>query len=245
MAWTKTQKAMVWGTAVVLVLAATTLFVLRHKIADQLMLAGGKRAIAKHIATPVDLTSYYLTSAGYFDLMTAFPAWKTVPRWFQVFDHVPLEIDGIMCLWGARSAQGGLVFPEQILDIAVNQKFETLYVCHGVYFSSPNKTPVYEVVFRYVDGSSVTNQLLYGSDVLDWNVKRSGTAKGPTGPHSKVAWEGGTFTPGKKEPLRFCLTAIENPQPSLEVTSLDLFSCKSRSAPCILAMTTGRSGLIK
>ena len=235
---------MVWGAAVVLVLAAAMVFVFRHKIADHLVLVGEERAIANHTATPVDLTGNFIASANYFDFLTT-PGWKTVPRWFQVFDHVPLEIDGIICLWGGRSAQGGLVFPEQVLDIGVNRKFQTLYVCHGAFFSSPNKTPVYEVVFRYVDGSSVTNQLLYGSDVLDWNVKRSGTAKGPTGPHSKVAWEGGTFTPGRKEPLRFCLTAIENPQPSLEVTSIDLFSCKSRSAPCILAMTTGRSGLMK
>jgi hypothetical protein len=245
MAWTKTKKAIGWGTVVLLVLVAATVFVSRHKIANHIILARGERAIANHIATPVDLTSYYGTSAYYFDLIMSVPAWQTVPRWFQVFDNVPLEIGGMICLWGERSAKGGVVLPEQVLGINVNRRFETLYVCHGAFFASSDKTPVCEVVFRYEDGSSVTNQLLYGSDILDWNVKRSGTATGPTGPHSKLAWEGGTFTPGKKLPLRFCLTAIENPQPSLEVTTIDLFSCKSKTAPCILALTTGRSGLMK
>jgi hypothetical protein len=183
-------------------------------------------------------------SANYFDSLQTL-GWRSVPRWFQVFDHVPLDIDGIICLWGGRSAQGGLVFPEQVLDIGVNQRFETLYVYYGVFFSSPDKTPVCEGVFRYEDGSSVTNQLLYGADVLDWNVRRDRSKTAPNGPNSRLAWEGGTFTPGKKEPLRFCLTAIKNPQPSLEVTTIDLFSCKSQSAPCIQAMTVGRSGLMK
>ena len=35
------------------------------------------------------------------------------------------------------------------------------------------------------------------------------------------------------------------PQPSLEVKSLDLYSCKSKTAACILAMTAGQSGLMK
>jgi len=32
--------------------------------------------------------------------------------------------------------------------------------------------------FPLHDGSFVTNQVLYGADVLDWNVKRSRTAQG-------------------------------------------------------------------
>jgi hypothetical protein len=245
MAWTKTQKAIGWGTVVLLVLVAATVFFSRHKIANHIILARGERAIANHIVTPVDLTSHYVVPASYFDQITSVPAWKTVPRGFQVFDNVPLEIGGMICLWGERSAKGKLNLPEAVLDIGVNQKFETLYVYHGGFFSSPDKTPVCEVVFHYEDSSSATNQMLYGSDILDWNVKRSGTATGPTGPHSKLAWMGGTFTPGRNEPLRFCLTAIENPLPSLEVSTIDLVSCKNKTAPCILALTTGRSGLMK
>ena len=45
--------------------------------------------------------------------------------------------------------------------------------------------------------------------------------------------------------LRFSLTALTNPNPLSEVTSIDLYSCKTNSAGCIMAMTTGRSGLMK
>jgi hypothetical protein len=244
MAWTKTQKIFTWGTVSLVALAVVTLFVCRHRIAAHRVMAGGKRDIANHIVTPVDLTARYVVSADRFDTLNT-KAWRSVPRWFQVYANVPFNVDGIICLWGGRSAKGGLVLPEADPDIGVHQKFETLYVYHAAFFASPNNTPVYDVLFHYTDGSSATNQVLYGADVLDWNVKRSRAARGPTGSRSRVGWQGGTFTPGKNDPLRFTVTAIDNPQPDTEVTTIDLISCKSDSAPCILALTAGKSGLMK
>jgi RNA polymerase sigma factor (sigma-70 family) len=241
MAWTKAKTVIVTSVGVVLTGGITTILFLHY----QDPIVSGKRAIANHLATPIDLTAHYSTPASYFDQITEFPAWKSAPRGFEVYDHVPLEIGGQMCLWSSRATSQGLLFPEQFLDISVNQKFETLYIYHGAFFASPDKTPVCAVVFRYTDGSSVTNQLLYGADMLDWNYKRGRTGFAPTGTRSKLAWVGGTATPGKKEPLRFCLTAIENPQPDLEVATIDLFSCKLRTTACIMAMTTGKSGLMK
>jgi hypothetical protein len=207
--------------------STATVVLFRHAIQHSLTLASGRRAIANHLAVPVDLTAYYTTPASGFARITQFPAWKTVPLGFQVFDHVPLQIDGMFSLWGSGNAKTGLVFPEQVRGIKV-------------------KTPVCEVVFRYEDGSSVTNQMLNGDDFLEWQVSNSQRFARPTGPNSKLAWIGGSYSPKKKNtPLRFCLTAIENPQPSLEATSIDLYSCKSKTAACILAMTAGQSGLMK
>ena len=244
MPWTKTQKMIAWGTVVLVALVVVTLFVCRHRIAGHFVRVSGKRAIADHIVTPVDLTDRYVVSADRFDTLGTL-GWRSVPRWFQVYAHVPFDVNGIICLWGGRSAKGGLVLPETDPDIDVHQKFQTLYVYHAAFFASPANTPVYDVVFHYADDSSATNQVLYGADVLDWNVKRSGTAKGPTGARSRVGWQGGTFTPGKNDPLRFTVTAIDNPQPYTEVATIDLISCKSASAPCILAMTAGKSGLMQ
>jgi len=237
MPWTKAKKAVVWGIAGLLALVAVTLFLQRHQIANRMMVARGERAVANHIATPIDLTASYATQDQGWD----------IPWGFQVFNNVPLQIDGSMYLWGAGNAKSGVVFPEEIDGIAVNQKFDTLYVYHATFFAAPTKTPVYELVFRYDDGSSVTNQLLYGTDTLDFNSnsKNGKRVAGPTGPNSRLAWVGGSFTPDGKQPLRFCLTAIKNPQPATEVTSIDLFSCKTKAAAIILAMTTGPSGLMK
>jgi hypothetical protein len=239
MAWTNTKKAGVLGTVVLLAMVA---IVLRHKIANQIARADGRRAIANHMAAPLDLTGNYIRSTANFYKS---PIWKAVPIGFQVFDHVPLQIDGYMLLWGEGNAQSGAVFPEQVLGIPVNQRFETLYVYHCTFYGSPNNTPVYDLVFRYEDDDSVTNTIRYGVDTLDFNSPGGKKIKGPTGPNSKVAWVGGSFTPDGKRPLLFCLTAINNPKPFLKVTSIDLFSCKNKSAGVILALTTGRSGLMK
>jgi hypothetical protein len=239
MAWTNTKKAGVFGTVVLL---AMVVIVSRHKIANQIARAGGRRAIANHTAAPLDLTGSYMQSAS--DLHES-SMWEPVPIGFQVFNHVPLQIDGIMYLWGDGNAKMGADFPEQVLGIAVNRKFETLYVYHCTFFGSPNNTPVYELVFRYEDDYSVTNTIRYGVDTLDFNSPGGKKIEGPTGTNSKVAWVGGSFTPDGKRPLRFILTAINNPKPFLEVKSIDLFSCKNKSAGVVLALTTGRSGLMK
>ena len=244
MPWTKTKKLIAGGTVMLVALIAVTLFLCRHRIAAHLVVSGGERVIARHIVTPVDMTGRYMAAAYQFDSLNTL-GWRSVPIGFQVYAHVPFNVDGCTCLWGGTSAKGGLTLPEAALDIAVNQKFQTLYVYHAAFFASPDNTPVYDVVFNYADGSTATNQVLYGADVLDWNVKRSRNTKGPTGARSKVGWQGGTFTPGKNEPLRFTVTAIDNPQPYTEVATIELISCKSDSAPCILAMTAGKSGLMK
>lgn len=221
----------------------------RVNVSYKLVQSESTRAAITNVnpATPVDLTAYYTAPASGFDEITAFPAWKTVPRGFQVFDQVPLQIGGTICLWGGGNAEKlHIIFPERVSGIQLNRKFETLYVYHGAFFKSPTGTPVCAVVFRYEDGSSVIQYLRYGDDILDWIAKSNEEGViGPTGPNSRLAWVNGSFTPGKVEPLRFCLTALDNPKPSLQVTTIDLYSCKSWTAPCIMAMTTGQSGLMK
>jgi hypothetical protein len=239
---TNLKKAGVLGIVVLLAVAATTVFVFRHKIANQIAVAGGRRAVANHTAAPLDLTGNYIGSAANFYQSRI---WNAVPIGFQVFHHVPLQIDGYMLLWGEGNAKSGAVFPEEVLGIPVNQKFETLYVYHCTFYGSPNDTPVYDLVFRYDDDYSVTNTIRYGVDTIDFNTPGSVKNAGPSGANSKVAWVGGSFTADGKRPLLFCLTAIENPKPFLQVKSIDLFSCKQKSAGVILAMTPGRSGLMK
>ena len=165
-----------------------------------------------------------------------------------MFHHVPLQIDGIIYLWGAGNARAGAVFPEAVTGIAVNQKFETLYVYHCTFYDSPRNTPVYDLVFRYENGESATNTIQYGEDTMDFNTpggKPIKDIKGPTGHNTKIGWIGSSFSADGKHPLLFSLTAIKNPQPTLTVTSIDLFSSKKQSAGVILAMTAGRSGLMK
>lgn len=200
-------------------------------------------------AQPVDLTSTYLlplstlTNEHYF----ASSAWKSVPTGHQVFHNVPLEIGGQIRLWGEGRNDGYTDrFPKEIRDIAVNRKFETLYVYHGSGFRSPDGTPVWELVFRYEDGSSATNTLRFGADVLDWMVGgNEEPLRTPYATNSMIAWVGGQYSEKQNNRLRFCITALNNPHPDRLVATIDLISCRSKTAASILAMTTGPAGLMK
>jgi RNA polymerase sigma factor (sigma-70 family) len=261
MAWTKTKTGLVSGACVLLAASTATLIVLQEPIQHNIALAAGRRAIADHTATPINLTAHYTEPVSFFNQITEYPVSgagpvPVAPVGFQVFDGVPLQIDGAFFLWGRQNAAGGLVFPEKALGIEVNQKFQTLYVYNTAWFPSPDNTPVCQVVFHYDDGSMATNQLLYGSDIVEWaanSAKKANTPTGPkfktmndpTGPNSKAVWVGGTRSLGQNRPVRFCLTAIANPHPSLTVTSMDWFTCRSQTSACIIAMTIGRSGLMR
>jgi len=241
---TRTKKLIIWGTVVlVLGLVSLTLFLERQNIADHMMIASAERAVAKHIAIPVDLTGHYTSQASALENSSGY--WGEIPWEFQVFHHVPLQLDGMLCLWGAGNAKSGAVYPEQNLGIAVDQKFETLYVYHCTFYNSPKGTPVYDLVFRYEDGDSATNTMRYGIDTMDFNTPGGNNIKGPTGRNTKVAWVGSSFTQDGKHPLLFSLTAVANPRPSAKVTSIDLFSSKNQSAGIIFGMTAGPSTLMK
>jgi serine/threonine protein kinase len=202
----------------------------------------------EQIPVPIDLRGHLTTPASNFSQDKAFPAWGFVPIGLQTFHNVPFQIEGNICLYGQSNAVRGLSFPEKATGIPVNQKFATLYVYHATFFESPGGTPVYDIVFRYEDGSSATNRILSGEDVLDWYG--AGTTK-PTAARSKLAWhieahlaKTNTIT-NSVRPLQFCMTAVENPLPTALVESISLYSCKKQSAGCISALTRGPAGLMR
>jgi hypothetical protein len=199
---------------------------------------------ASTAAVPLDLTDFYGMKASVFDKITTYP-WPAVPRGSQTFANVPLEIGGAIMLWGERNSKNGLVFPEQITGIPLQRKFETLYVCHGAFFEGEAGTPVWEAGFHYDDGTSASDAIVCGGDVRDWFANRAEATLGPSGPRATLAWDGDGKYGERTQAIRFCLTAIANPHPEKEVTTIDLVSSKSQTAACILAITTGKSGLMK
>jgi len=191
-------------------------------------------------AIPIDLTRFYRMKASSFDSATQFP-WKAVPRGAQKFANIPLQLDGALFLWGERNATMGHDYPKQIAGIPLARTCETLYLYHAAFFEGPPGTPVCEIRFQYVDGLSATDRILCDEDVRDWFVKSGETRIGPAGKRSTLAWSG---TSEKGQSLRYCLTAVDNPRPAVAVASIDLVSCETRTAACILGITVGKAGLL-
>lgn len=197
----------------------------------------------KDAPVPLDLTKHLAMKGANFEKTTRY-AWKIVPHGEQTHANVPLKIDGTIFLWGKRNTDNGQKYPEKVEGIAVQQTFETLYVYHGAFFEGKTGTPVYEIVFHYEDGTTATDKILNGEDLRDWYGNRKLMPFGPTGKRSVLAWDADFKSGDQEQPVRFCLTAVENPYPMLEVETIDLVSSKGQTAGCILAMTPGKSGLI-
>ncbi len=196
-------------------------------------------------AVALDLSSHVQYKAESFKKSTSFP-WQGVPQGDQVMNGIPLKIAGCVFLFGKKNQQRlGQTLPEKVGGIEVKKKFETLYVYHTAFFEGKPGSPVYDVVFNYADGTSKSETILCIDDVRDWFINDPDEVKiGPSGKRSTLAWKGDGMMNNRKQGLRFCLTAVENPNPKLEVTTIDLVSSKGDTAGVILSLTPGKSGLM-
>ena len=194
---------------------------------------------------PLDLTGSYQTPASQFERIRSYP-WRVVPRGSQTLGNVPLAIDGMLCLWGEANAKSGAAFPEKVDDIPVRRKFDTLYVYHAAFHTSRDGSPVYHLTLQYEDGTSSMTTICYGAHVRDWWQTADERVTALTDSKSKMVWRGDHPDRKGESPitLRFFITSITNPRPSLEVKSISLVSAKGNSAGCILAMTTGPADLL-
>src|SRR5262249_18193831 len=130
-------------------------------------------------------------------------------------------------------------------DIPCQQKFETLYILHCVFFEAAKGEPAFGIILNYEDGKIQNDEILCGDDSKDWWVNDPNEPLGPSGKRSTLAWTGTGKANDRAQDVRFCLTAIENKHPDRLVKTIDLVSSKKQSAGVILAITLGKAGLLK
>ena len=193
-------------------------------------------------AQPLDLSRTYRATFERWE-KSSFP-WRAVPRGPLTLGNVPLDIGGMLPLWGEANAKRNMVYSERADDIPVNRKFETLYVYHATFFTSAEGAPVYDLNLLYADDSPTTITVCFGTHVRDWYQLPNERTSELADPQSKMVWRG-EHPDQPPIRLRFFITAIPNPKPALELKSLSLVSAKGNSAGCILAITTGAAGLLK
>jgi hypothetical protein len=201
-------------------------------------------AAAKGEPVALDLTKFLVMKPEQFEKIKSYP-WAVTPVGKHTFAGVPLEIQGATILWGKRNADRGQMYPETVIAIPVQQKFETLYILHCVFFEAAKGEPSFDIVLNYEGGETQTDTILNGEDSKDWWVNDPNEVLGPTGKRSTLAWKGTGKANGRDQDVRFCLTAIDNKHPERLVTTIDLVSSKKQAAGVILAITLGKAGLLK
>ena len=204
------------------------------------------RAAAAARGEPVtlDLSKYLAMKPEDFEKSKQYP-WPVTPRGKQTFAGVPLEIQGATMLWGKRNADRGQKFPEMLTDIPCQQKFETLYILHCVFFEAAKGEPAFGIILNYEDGKIQNDEILCGDDSKDWWINDPDEVPGPSGKRSTLAWTGTGKANDRDQDVRFCLTAIDNKHPDRLVKTIDLVSSRKQSAGVILAITLGKAGLLK
>ena len=193
---------------------------------------------------PLDLSKTLRMKAETFDKSKQHP-WPVVPRGEQTFAGIPVRIQGATMTFGQRNADNGLKYPETVTGIPCGQKFESLYIVHAAFYPGESGEPAFQVVLNYPTGEKQTDAILCGEDTRDWYIKEGEENLGPSGKRSTLAWTGTGKSGTRDQAVRFCITEISNKYPDRAVETIDLVSAKNQTAGCILAITLGKSGLLK
>jgi hypothetical protein len=218
------------------------------QVAKEAEAEAGIRAAKEQAATkdvvPLDLTKYLVMKPEQFAKSKTYP-WAVTPVGKHTFAGVPVEIQGATILWGKRNADRGQNYPKTVTDIPCQQKFETLYILHSVFFEAAKGEPSFYTVINYEGGKTQSDEILCGEDSKDWWVNDPNEMLGPTSKRSTLAWKGTGKANDRDQDVRFCLTAIDNKHPDRLVTTLDLVSSEKQAAGVILAITLGKAGMLK
>jgi len=166
---------------------------------------------------------------------------------------VPFDVRGVVML--RRLDPNGEAYqrlwahcPKQVNGIAIARRVRRLQVLHGA-FCRPvvdDGKAIGSFVWHYADGSQRETEIIYGRDVRDWwiggaqdlSYARSSGDRRSESERGRMVWRG--VNPVAKQAgatLRLYLTPYENPQPDLEVTSLDFVSKMTTAAPFLIALT--------
>jgi hypothetical protein len=124
--------------------------------------------------------------------------------------------------------------PERVEGIKVGAEFNRLRILHATVGSVADGTVIAKYVVRYRDKTFETVEVVYGQDVRDW-WHQDGD-KEPT--RGSVTWIGSNKAPkAAGRSLWLFLQTWKNPHPDKQVTSIDLVSTLTDSAPFVVAMT--------
>jgi len=194
--------------------------------------------------TCVDLSKYYtaqLTDSLNSPASVSENNLANLPKGRHVFSGVPFEVGGILQLSGKKVQEWGRKeYPEAINGIKLGKRCQRLHLLHGaggVY--DPEGLTIGKIVLYYADKSSREFEIENGIHVRDWwgNPKQTVTAK-----NSTLAWTGtnpalkkyGGPKPGS---LRIYKTTFENPQPDIEIATIDYVSAMGNSSPFLLGLS--------
>jgi hypothetical protein len=159
---------------------------------------------------------------------------EELPQGEQTLGGVQFRIADAMVRLAGRGQHGNL--PEKVEGISIAQRFDRLYLLHGVEWGTgrADGTTIGHYRVRYEDRSTEEIPIVLGEDVrCSWNLDQSKAAT-----RGRVVWTGmNVRTRSEGVTLRLYLSVWENPHPDKIVAQIDCVSTMTRAGPFCVAMT--------
>ncbi len=155
------------------------------------------------------------------------------------------DVRGVVMLWRVEPAGTAFQgmwdrYPKRVTGVTVGRPVQRLQVLHGVWSQTriQDGKAIGSFVWHFADGSHRETEILYGRDVRNWCQGGNSPDLQRECERGRVVWEGANPVANMKgETRRLYLTPYENPQPDIEVTSLDFVSKGTQAAPFLVAIT--------
>jgi hypothetical protein len=183
----------------------------------------------------IDLTKWYnATLTGTWHGTDAGNDFKSLPSGLQTFDDTKFDVRGFIQVRGPFN--GKELYPTQVKDIHIGLLCKQLHFLHNACGGGnhPAKgAKIGSYVIHYANGLNLPVPLLYGEALNDWWST-------PTNKMSAavVAWTGSNQVTAKNNAkIHIVKFTWENPQPDVEITTLDIVSDEKESAPFLIAIT--------
>ncbi len=183
----------------------------------------------------LDLTAAYNAgcrqswgTGGFGEDLTSLPSGRQ-----QVAD-VDFDLRGVVQLAGQPPDRDGTGFPGRIDGIPVERRARRLHLLHGTIGVAGAGQDIAAWVVH--DGLGRTSEIpvVYGRDVLTWDLPPPRTAGATNEALPQPAWTG----PGNLYPvLHLYRTTWTHPSPDVPISSLDFVSRRTGSAPFLVAVT--------
>ena len=159
----------------------------------------------------------------------------SLPKGIQTYGNVPFQIGSPIAVTGLEAARGGELFPKELTGIKIGAKARRLHLLHATLFPEKDGTPIAKIVFHYANGSEESIRLGYGVHTRAWTMPRTEKRDELVDANSRLAW---SETEDRRGPgLRLFQTALDNPKPTENITSIDVVSLFSRAAPLVFGMS--------
>lgn len=178
----------------------------------------------------IDLWTVY--NAGLAETATGQPGELDLgayPDSIQNLVGVPFHIAGAVRLASPVSGGRSPPFPNTVTNIPVHQICRCLHLLHAADTAEADGTTIGAYAVCYADGTSLEIPIIYGKDVLAWNLDPPRTNAPPV-----VAWSGHNR---KRVPVQLFKSTWENPRPEAMIETLEFYAGNAKAAPFLVAIT--------